>query len=131
MLTKEHYHGPTPMPGEPASRTGNLAGKLVQATIGDFVTEKPPGKVSETLRVGKGTPFDNRPGWAADKGSKSHISGQPLNIAENAGESPWVPAKGPLSDHARRMKEESFSVPRQTTLRTAIQTAMTSRVWAS
>ena len=100
VLTKKHYHGPTPTPGLPASRTGNLAGKLGQATIGDFVTEKPPGKVSETLPVGKGTPFDNRPRWEATK-AQVHISGT-ANIAENADESPWVLPKGPLSDHARR-----------------------------
>jgi hypothetical protein len=86
MLTRKHYHGSTPTPDLPASRTGNPAGKLGETTIGDFVTEKPPGKVSETLPVGKGAPFDNGPGLAATN-AQIHISGA-VYIAENAGEPP-------------------------------------------
>ena len=57
VLSKEPYHGHMPAPDLPSSRPQNLVGELAEATIGDFVTEKPPGKVSETLPVGKGTPL--------------------------------------------------------------------------
>jgi hypothetical protein len=43
------------MPDDPSREPRNRARNVAQATVGDSVTEKPPGKVSERLRVREGS----------------------------------------------------------------------------
>ena len=59
-LLTEHYHGHSHVPDMNIGCNQNLRHPMVQATVGDSVTEKPPDRVSETLRDREGTRLVSR-----------------------------------------------------------------------